>query len=83
MKLRHGPNFGKRAGSCWRLLFVYALMPWLSKYRAVTRPEALEGHSHKDPKPNETEVTEGASTPPNNKYEYQCVGLDNSDEELA
>ena len=33
MKLRHGDNFAKKAGSIWRLLFVFALMPWLTKYR--------------------------------------------------
>ncbi len=41
MKLRYGENFGKTAGSCWRLLFVYALMPWLNKYRIQTRPDLL------------------------------------------
>ena len=32
MKMRHD-NFGKHAGTCWRLLFVYALLPWMRKYR--------------------------------------------------
>lgn len=39
MKLRYGDNFGRNAGSCWRLVFVYALMPWLHKYRVLTRPD--------------------------------------------
>mmetsp|Transcript_4756 Transcript_4756/g.11243 ORF Transcript_4756/g.11243 Transcript_4756/m.11243 type:complete len:194 (-) Transcript_4756:499-1080(-) len=33
MKLRHKDNFGTKAGSIWRLLFVSALMPWLRKKR--------------------------------------------------
>lgn len=37
LKLRHGRAFGTLAGSSWRLLFIYVLMPWLSKYRAVRR----------------------------------------------
>ena len=32
MKLRHD-DFGSYAGTCWRMLFVYALMPWMRKYR--------------------------------------------------
>jgi len=34
MKLRHGKDFGSRAGSYWRLLFVLTLMPWMRSYRA-------------------------------------------------
>ena len=33
MKLRHGKNFGSYPGTCWRLLFTFALMPWMRKYR--------------------------------------------------
>jgi hypothetical protein len=40
MKLRYREHFGKRAGSCWRLLFVYALMPWMYKYRIHVDGEA-------------------------------------------
>jgi hypothetical protein len=39
LKLRHKDSFSTKAGSTWRLVFVYLLMPWLSKYRAFRRPE--------------------------------------------
>jgi hypothetical protein len=40
MKLRYRDDFGKRPGSCWRLIFVYALMPWMHQYRIHVRNEA-------------------------------------------
>lgn len=42
MKLRYGAHFGRRAGSTWRLIFVYALMPWLNKYRVTRRSKDKE-----------------------------------------
>jgi len=43
MKLRNADQFGKAAGSCWRLLFVYALFPWLSRYRISSQTLNKEG----------------------------------------
>lgn len=37
MNLLNVDKFCSRAGSCWRLLFVFALFPWLTKYRVLTR----------------------------------------------
>ena len=33
MKWRYRDSFGSKAGAAWRLLFVYALLPWMHKYR--------------------------------------------------
>ena len=46
MKLRHGTRFGNSAGSAFRLVFVYALMPWLQKYRVYDTP--VEPKKEKD-----------------------------------
>ncbi len=35
MKLRYAKDFGSRAGSAWRLVFIYALMPWMHQYRIL------------------------------------------------
>ena len=38
LKLRYGKAFCSNAGSCWRLLFVYSLMPWMQRYRIFDAP---------------------------------------------
>ena len=40
MRLRQGNSFGSDAGSCWRQLFVVALMPWLIKHRVYHEQRA-------------------------------------------
>jgi hypothetical protein len=35
MKLRYAKQFGSRAGSAWRLIFIYALLPWMHQYRIL------------------------------------------------
>jgi hypothetical protein len=42
LKLKYGKAFATRAGSCWRLLFVMAFMPWLRRYRVRFTGDALE-----------------------------------------
>ena len=39
MKIRHGDRFARTSGSIWRLLFTFALMPWLRRYRITARPD--------------------------------------------
>ncbi len=41
MKLKHGDNFAKKTGSIWRLLFVFALFPWLRQYRVLNDEDEL------------------------------------------
>lgn len=42
MKIRYGEKFGDKAGYCYRLIFVVALMPWIRKYRVMARPNLLD-----------------------------------------
>ena len=42
MKLKHGENFAKKSGSIWRLLFVFALFPWLRQYRVINDAEMID-----------------------------------------
>ena len=43
MKLRYAENFCHRAGSTWRLILIYALMPWLHKYRIRDNASSCDG----------------------------------------
>jgi hypothetical protein len=43
MKLRYAKHFGNRAGSAWRLVFVYALLPWMHQYRILEPRENEHG----------------------------------------
>lgn len=46
MKLKHGENFARKTGSIWRLLFVFALFPWLRQYRILKDEDILESSAH-------------------------------------
>ena len=50
MKLKHGKKFANRAGSHWRLLFVFALMPHLRKNRILAHVsnDPIDGGSERD-----------------------------------
>jgi len=61
MKLRHKDDFGTKAGSIWRLLFVSALMPWLRKKRIQDDVEIDEEITHKFQSSRE-ELTENQPT---------------------
>ena len=49
LKLNLGDSFATRAGSCWRLLYVLTLMPWLKKYH-VSAKGGGENDQHRDPR---------------------------------
>mmetsp|Transcript_27232 Transcript_27232/g.38982 ORF Transcript_27232/g.38982 Transcript_27232/m.38982 type:complete len:587 (+) Transcript_27232:1130-2890(+) len=42
LKLQHD-DFGSRAGTYWRLLFIYALLPWMRKYRRHDESLVISG----------------------------------------
>ena len=41
MKLKHAHNFARKTGSIWRLMFVFALFPWLRQYRIINDDEVI------------------------------------------
>lgn len=48
-KLRYGNRYCTRAGSAWRLIFVYALMPWMQKHRISNEIEETEEYKTDGP----------------------------------
>lgn len=76
-KLRYGENFGKRAGSTWRLLFVHALMPWLSKYRIIDQDkEAMdraEAETSTQPENNDEEDSANVNVKPSLMTRFQSL----------
>eukprot|EP00586_Coscinodiscus_wailesii_P004862 CAMPEP_0172483404 /NCGR_PEP_ID=MMETSP1066-20121228/10399_1 /TAXON_ID=671091 /ORGANISM="Coscinodiscus wailesii, Strain CCMP2513" /LENGTH=529 /DNA_ID=CAMNT_0013247263 /DNA_START=202 /DNA_END=1791 /DNA_ORIENTATION=- len=50
MKLHYGVNNGfiKKSGSCWRLLFIRALMPWIASYHILAGEMAPNGRLSND-----------------------------------
>lgn len=42
LKIRHGSDFANDAGTCWRLIFVLTLFPWLRQYRMKPRDSSDE-----------------------------------------
>lgn len=58
MKLRHGSTFGNRAGSCWRLLYVLSLMPWMRQYRGRVRDNHFAASIKQRSSTNDNELEE-------------------------
>ena len=74
LKIRNGKEFGNRAGGCWRLIFVAALMPWIKSYKVGVLPEGIvrtpsestpEGHKEQ----REVGVVDESPAPPGRGYE--------------
>jgi hypothetical protein len=54
LKVRYGDSFAMRSGSCWRLLFTVALMPWFRKFRIRSYVESLGDHTNENERLAET-----------------------------
>lgn len=69
MKLRYSDDFATRAGSCWSLLFVLCLMPWMRKYRLHALPilEKLDTEIEEA----EAELASCSQHRPNGRYNVQ------------
>lgn len=57
LKIRHGKEFVTTAGSCWRLLFVEALMPWIRTYRVLATTSSGQASVPKHCLPDSDEGT--------------------------
>lgn len=74
LKILNGKEFGNRAGGCWRLIFVSALMPWLSSYQVNMLPEGvtrtpLESTPDAHSDPREVRVVDESSATLGTGYE--------------
>jgi hypothetical protein len=78
LKLRYGDSFASRAGSCWRLLFTMALMPWLRKYRILSLKDSLGDHTS-----DKEQTLEAANKLLMNANHDQSAGVDTSAHEAV
>ena len=90
MKLRYSRDFGSRAGSAWRLMFIYALMPWMHQYRiqnnadrGVVDANCIEAAPPADPGEDTRELALPEQLPPLRTSPRTGNGLVNRENELT
>lgn len=75
LKLKYyGNAFGNKVGSTWRILLVLMLMPWLTKYRTMTRPKMRDQEDGTAFVADETEGID-VSEEENSKAQRELRGL--------